>query len=279
MSAANWLKKKRQQGIIWSSSYAAATIFGGLIFLGLMFWVVFMAAKLVLLSSFPTSWFVTPGSLLSALIVCGLIFVDSLYASRDDWSLLPSWLLREYLDIGPRLILEGYPHLSRVRTWQKLDVETCASVLMFLAGREVPTPRWELLRIFPGLDWDRLVKELRLLSGVIFFQRDPNRVTLTLPLRLELREFRKKARRVHIPTPEPEPAPVNEPHKLSAAEILGVASTATVSEIKTAYRIRIKECHPDRFANLDERSRELAEEWTKSLNVAYDTMLAEVRRN
>jgi hypothetical protein len=236
-----WLKKTRQQGFVSAVLSAAAMIGGGLFFLGLIFWVVFMFVKLVLLSGFPLFHFTSLISLLVALIVCGLIFVDSVYASRDDLSFLPVWLLREYIDIGPRLILAGYPYIEQVKSWKNLDLETCAQVLIFLATRDRPTPRPELLRVFPGLDWECLLNELRLIPGVIFFQPDANRVTLTLPLRLELRQLRGSAKRVRVafPEPEPEPVPVNEPQKLSPAEILGVASAASLAEIKTAYRTLI----------------------------------------
>lgn len=279
----NWLQDKRRKGILSSAFYAVATIIGGAIFLGLTFWVVFMAAKLILLSAYPLGRFVVSGSVLIAVVICGLIFADSLHAMRDDMSFLPTWLLREYIDIGPRLILEGYPHLARARTWWRLDLENDAKVLRFLAVRDLPTQKQDLLRIFPGLDWNRLIVELKLIPGVIFFQPQAARVTLTLPLRLELRQLIKQPRRVRLPKSEPEPAPepeatpINEPQKLSPAEILGVTSAATTAEIKLAYRRRIKECHPDRFAGMDERSRELAEEWTKSLNAAYETLMAEKR--
>jgi len=242
-----------------------------------------MAAKLILLSAYPLGRFVVSGSVLIAVLICALIFADSLHAMRDDMSFLPTWLLREYIDIGPRLILEGYPHLARARTWWRLDLENDAKVLRFLAVRDLPTQKQDLLRIFPGLDWNRLIVELKLIPGVIFFQPQAARVTLTLPLRLELRQLIKQPRRVHLPKSEPEPAPepeatpINEPQKLSPAEILGVTSAATMAEIKLAYRRRIKECHPDRFATMDARSRELAEEWTKSLNAAYETLMAEKR--
>ena len=63
--------------------------------------------------------------------------------------------------------------------------------------------------------------------------------------------------------PRPEPAPqavrVNEPEKLSAYEILGLSPSASLLQIKTAYRKRVKECHPDLFAGMDHQARDLAE--------------------
>jgi DnaJ like chaperone protein len=66
--------------------------------------------------------------------------------------------------------------------------------------------------------------------------------------------------------------PVTEPEKLSAYEILGLSPSASAAEIKRAYRKRVKECHPDLFAGMDEQARALAERWTKALNAAYATL-------
>jgi DnaJ-domain-containing protein 1 len=112
-----------------------------------------------------------------------------------------------------------------------------------------------------------------LIEGVILF-RDVNRVSLIAPLRLELRRLLVRVSGAEIPREEPEPVPVDEPRRLSPHEILGVSAKASVSQIKNAYRSRVKECHPDRFANLDEKSRQLAEEWTKAVNAAYAELLA-----
>jgi DnaJ like chaperone protein len=53
---------------------------------------------------------------------------------------------------------------------------------------------------------------------------------------------------------------------------LGLAPTATESEIKSAYRKLMRENHPDRLAakGLPESMRALAEERAREINVAYD---------
>ena len=119
-----------------------------------------------------------------------------------------------------------------------------------------------------------------LLDGVLFLGEDRARVTLMDPFRLRLRwmlgrqQRSGKGQEPARPRPEPAPpaVPVNEPEKLSAYEILGLSPSASVLQIKTAYRKRVKECHPDLFAGMDQPARDLAERWTKALNAAYATL-------
>lgn len=273
-----WLDRKRRHGMRVAALYAAATLTGGALVLGLTFYFIFVLAKIALLSAFPLSPLVTAGSVCLAVVVTGLIFADAIRVPRDDMTFLPGWLLREYISIGPRLILEGWPHVGRQRRFARMDLEICTKVLAYLAGKNVPTSRDQLARIFPEAQWSRLADDLRLLAGVIFFRPDGLRVILTTPLRLELRALLARNPSAQIPEPEPPPVPVTEPAKLSPAEILGVRPAASLAQIKTAYRSRIKECHPDLFAAMDEPARTLAEEWTKSLNAAYECLITENRR-
>src|SRR5262249_46973954 len=145
-----------------------------------------------------------------------------------------------------------------------------------LATKNRSVPMNVLLGVFPELDWLWLKSQLELVEGVLFLGAEWSRVTLTQPLRLILRGLMEEPGPAENPAEEQaEPIPVSEPEKLSSYEILGVTPSATLAEIKLAYRARIKECHPDRFAGMDQTSRDLAEEWTKALNAAYNSLVTE----
>jgi DnaJ-domain-containing protein 1 len=132
----------------------------------------------------------------------------------------------------------------------------------------------------PQLSWERIREQLALLDGVLFLGKDASRVTLMGPFRLRLRWMLEQGQGAGKeqeparprPEPPPQPVPVNEPEKLSPYEILGLPPSASVLEIKMAYRKRVKECHPDLFAGMDQQAKALAERWTRALNAAYETL-------
>jgi len=55
-----------------------------------------------------------------------------------------------------------------------------------------------------------------------------------------------------------------------AYSILGLKSSATNEEIKSAYKQKMKEYHPDRVANLGIELKQLAELKTQQINNAYE---------
>lgn len=56
--------------------------------------------------------------------------------------------------------------------------------------------------------------------------------------------------------------------------VLGVAPTATPDEVRTAYRKKIREYHPDRVAGLGEKLQEMANDESRSINKAYSMLKA-----
>jgi DnaJ like chaperone protein len=53
-------------------------------------------------------------------------------------------------------------------------------------------------------------------------------------------------------------------------ETLDVDQTATMEEIKAAYRTKIKQYHPDRVENLAPELKALAQNRTQEINTAYE---------
>lgn len=77
--------------------------------------------------------------------------------------------------------------------------------------------------------------------------------------------------RAQPPPSRPKPAPA--PPKPSPHAVLGVAPTATVSEIRAAYREKAKEYHPDRVATLAPEFKRMAEQRMRDINAAYEELL------
>jgi DnaJ-like protein len=190
------------------------------------------------------------------------------------------WIIRDLYSIGPRLLVEGLHQVRCCAQLGELNVAACARILIYLAGKSTAVTRDELMADCAEASWERIKEQLLLLNGVVFLGEDGARVILMEPFRLWLRSMvppqQTRAREPEPASPRAEPTPdpvrVNEPERLSAFEILGLTPSASLSEIKAAYRKRVRTCHPDLFAGKDEQARALAERWTKALNAAYATL-------
>ena len=267
-----WLSLKQRKAVFSATLYFVTTAVGGILALLPNLGIAFLICKLLLLVAIPTATHPDLWALLLATPMVALLFADCIRAERDDMFIIPLWLAREYFHMGPRIILAGWQQVLRARHFAGVDTAACAGVLAYLAAKTTPTSREEFQRVFPTLAWEEIVGQLRWIEGVILF-RNVKSVSLLTPLRLELRQLLAHLPDAEIPRAEPEAVPVEEPRHLSAHEILGLESGASAAEIKIAYRHRVKECHPDRFPNVDAKSRELAEEWTKAINAAYAELL------
>jgi tetratricopeptide (TPR) repeat protein len=79
-------------------------------------------------------------------------------------------------------------------------------------------------------------------------------------------ERRKKRERKRSPSPEPD-----QPKNFDPYKILGVKSTATLQQIKTAYRVKALHQHPDKVIG-DASAKKAAEERFKEINRAYELL-------
>lgn len=61
-----------------------------------------------------------------------------------------------------------------------------------------------------------------------------------------------------------------------AAEILGISPNATRDEIQKAYRIKIKDFHPDRNVNVTDAVKQMLEQQAHLINSARDTLMKHI---
>ena len=225
-------------------------------------------------------------SLLAAAAVALTVaaFRRSLRAMQDEPQLgldpMGFWIIKDIFSVGPRLIREGWRQVRCCGQLGELNVAACARALGYLAAHNSAVTWDELVQHCPQLTSQCLREQLSLLDGVLFLGENAARVTLMDPFRLRLRWMLDPEQRTaraedqprHRREPTAQTLPVNEPEKLSAYEILGLSPLASALEIKTAYRKRMKQCHPDLFAGMDQQPKALAERWTRALNAAYATL-------
>jgi len=78
------------------------------------------------------------------------------------------------------------------------------------------------------------------------------------------------------PAPRPAPAPVPMPQPSQHwTQVLELPPTASVEEIREAYRRMIGQYHPDKVASLGRELQELAESKSRDIALAYQAALME----
>jgi hypothetical protein len=271
-SIAAWLAKKRRTDQASAAVLSVLALSSGAVVFFLMALPIYAVLTIV------AGGFMEPDPWLG-LVALGLavgIFGLSVRRVREDRELkldpMGYWIIKDIYSLGPRLIFEGLRQVRCCALLGELDVAACAQTLAYLARQNAAVAWQELEEHCPPLPGPRLKEQLSLLDGVLFLGEDGARVTLMDPFRLRLRSMLPPEPARPRPEPPPRFVPVNDPETLSAYEILGLSPSASLTEIKTAYRKRVKECHPDLFAGMDQQARALAERWTRALNAAYASL-------
>lgn len=183
---------------------------------------------------------------------------------------------------GPQWFISGISMFYKSVTLTRMDIKSCAKILLIVLNKGSRVSFTDLAKLVPECNSIKVFPQLRDIAGVIFLQSEPSGISLTSDLRAELCRvlgLRVKVepqpgyyRQTKSPPPPPRtppPKPVVEEEPPGPHTILGVSRNASQSEIKAAYRKQIKQCHPDRFASLNQDWQQMAEQRAKVVNAAY----------
>ncbi|WP_160164556.1 J domain-containing protein [Pedosphaera parvula] len=187
--------------------------------------------------------------------------------------------IEDLLYLGPRLFLATFGLLNTAYKQLSLDTRACAKIICVLLSRNSRFS-FEEVEMKTGIGHSLGVfAQLHNIEGVVFLPSHPAGISLTSDLRSELfrlfpivEEATQEDRSENQQKSEADSATVDD--QKSPYFLLGVTEKATLQEIKSAYRKKIKECHPDKFNVFGDEWRRMAEERAKLLNAAYESVMA-----
>jgi hypothetical protein len=182
--------------------------------------------------------------------------------------------ITDLLLTGPRLAGASIQAFCGALLLVRADVPACSDALAVLGGRTSSVSADELRDSLRCGDPRNIVAQLLALGTVLLLRTEPPTVTLNPDLRDHLRHILQSTS-----APEFERRPSREPVATSSVDpgpyqVLGLSTSASVEEIRTAYRREIKKCHPDLYATHSDELRHRAEEQTKAIIAAYEELFA-----
>ena len=294
----SWLRRTQRVEVVLNATLGVCSLAFSVVVLALTAWVTFFVVLMLLIRLVAAADLVglrvtLPRWTASALTLgfLALLFAGNARTSREYLGQIPrvTWwssplgpeiwrtsakLATDCLFSGPRLVNTAFGGFAKSVRLARLDVEPCARVLAALCRRDGRVSFLDLAALLPASNPVRVFPQLRDIEGVVFLTMEPVGLSLTAELRQELRRLIPQTEETAGAYAEEEPEQTFEPPPSEAHRVLDVSGRATASEIKAAYRRRMKECHPDRFAGMGEEMLRLAEEQAKTLNAAYANLTA-----
>jgi preprotein translocase subunit Sec63 len=87
----------------------------------------------------------------------------------------------------------------------------------------------------------------------------------------------RRVSRLLGPAAQPQPLPGQPDHR-APHDVLGVSAGASEDEIRRAYQRLVRQYHPDRVATMAPELRALAEQRTKEINRAFESLSGKAGR-
>jgi len=175
---------------------------------------------------------------------------------------------------GPRLMSASLQALRGALLLLRADLHACANALTLLAGRASSVSTADLSEALGCSTPQRILAQLLALDTVLLLRAEPVTVTLNPDLRDRLQRLSAGSAgsgfQYHLPLRPVAASMLGR----GPYEVLGLSTSASLEEIRAAYRKKVKGCHPDMFARDSDDARHRAEQRTKEIIAAYEELLA-----
>jgi len=237
------------------------------------------------------------------LLICsciiGLLFFENAFVGRDYWSQYSvsrsQWsdlwmaglfgslvsllvnidasakVMSDLLLIGPRLMEAAFRSIQSIYRLSRTNIEACAHSVEILVRANTPVSASDLHAGSPGDD--SVLSQLTELGTVLLVRKDPARIVLHPDLREQLGVLLKGF--VTSAKPPRDESPIVGSAVGPLYDLLGISSSASLDEIRAAYRKSMKKWHPDVFTGKSEQAAQAAEEKAKNIIAAYEVLVAE----
>lgn len=185
-------------------------------------------------------------------------------------------MIADLLFTGPRLVMIAWSNATKSARLRRMDLDGCARVLAILMQRHSRFPFAEIPAVAALADPPGVFRQLRDIEGVVFLASDPPGLSLTDDLRIELRRAAGSA--TLLAEEEAIRAPQTPSREQSGLrDLLGVQAAASLEEIESAYRKRLRESTPEDLADWGRELQALVGEQPGAVNVAYDAFREQQR--
>lgn len=185
--------------------------------------------------------------------------------------------ITDLLLTGPRLAGASIRACFGAILLFRVDLHDCSDALAALVGRTSSLSAADLSGSLRRSSSQELLAQLLALDIVLLLRTDPPTITLNPDLRGHLERLLEGT---SAPRFEHRPPPASASISLidsAPYQALGLSASASLEEVRAAFRRKIKECHPDIFATRSDEMRQRAEEKTKAIIAAYEEILARYR--